>query len=151
MISYLLKPLRRKTIIFFASIVFVFTLFFSNTQIASATNSPELNLPNQTIIEYLKLRVSNQDRKAWLTAEKKSWEPWLKKQKGFLDRKLFWDPEREEAILLISWASRSDWKRIPQDEIDFVQKTFEEIASDLTGTKGSNPFPLKSEGELLPQ
>ena len=69
----------------------------------------------------------------------------------FLDRKLFWDPEREEAVLLISWASRSDWKMISKEEIDNVQKIFEEIANDLIGKNAINPFPIKSQGELLPQ
>ena len=53
--------------------------------------------------------------------------------------------------MLISWASRSDWKMIPEEEIDYVQKIFEEIANDLIGKNGINPFPIKSQGELLPQ
>ena len=141
----------RKGILLFASLFFVCILSLSNPQVALAANSSELNDSNQTIIEYLRLRVPHKDRNAWLIAEQKSWEPWLKEQKGFLGRQLLWDAEREEAILLISWASRSDWKTIPQEEIDHVQKTFEEIATDLTGKKEINPFPIKSQGELFPQ
>jgi len=141
----------RKGILVFASLFFVCILLLSNTQVALAANLFELNDSNQTIIEYLRLRVPHKDRNAWLIAEQKSWEPWLKEQKGFLGRQLLWDAEREEAILLISWASRSDWKTIPQEEIDHVQKTFEEIATDLTGKNGINPFPIKSQGELFPQ
>ena len=141
----------RKGILLFVSLFFVCILSLSNTQVALAANSSELNDSNQTIIEYLRLRVPHKDRNAWLIAEQKSWEPWLKEQKGFLGRQLLWDAEREEAILLISWASRSDWKTIPQEEIDHVQKTFEEIATDLTGKNGINPFPIKSQGELFPQ
>ena len=141
----------RKGILFFASLFFLCILSLSNTQVALAANSFELNDSNQTIIEYLRLRVPHKDRNAWLIAEQKSWEPWLKEQKGFLGRQLLWDAEKEEAILLISWASRSDWKTIPQEEIDYVQKTFEGIANDLTGKNGINPFPIKSQGELLPQ
>ena len=141
----------RKGILLFASLFFVCMLSLSNTQVALAANSSELNDSNQTIIEYLRLQVPHEDRNAWLIAEQKSWEPWLKEQKGFLGRQLLWDAEREEAILLISWASRSDWKTIPQEKIDQVQKTFEEIATDLTGIYGINPFPIKSQRELYPQ
>ena len=141
----------RKGILLFASLFFVCILFLSNTQVILAANLSELNDSNQTIIEYLRLRVPRKDRDAWLIAEQKSWEPWLKEQKGFLGRQLLWDAEREEAILLISWASRSDWKTIPQEEIDYVQKTFEEIATDLTGKNGINPFPIKYQSELFPQ
>ncbi len=135
----------------FSALFFVFIFLFSNTQEALAANSFELKPSNQMIVEYLRLHVPNQDRKAWLIAEQKSWEPWLKKQKGFLGRQLFWDPETEEALLLISWTSRIEWKMIPNEEIDHVQNAFEEIANDLTGRKGSNPFPIKSQGELMPQ
>ena len=141
----------RKGILLFASLFFLCILFLSNTQVALAANSSHLNDSKQTIIEYLRLQVPHKDRNAWLIAEQKSWEPWLKEQKGFLGRQLLWDAEREEAILLISWASRSDWKTIPQEEIDHVQKTFEEIATDLTGKHGINPFPINSQGELFPQ
>ena len=140
----------RRAIHCFAVLFFVFIFFLSNTQAALASSSFPLNPSNQTIVEFLRLHVPNQDRNAWLVAEQKSWEPWLKKQKGFLGRQLFWDPEREEALLLISWSSRSDWKMIPNKEIDYVQNAFEEIANDLTGKKGINPFPIKSQGELLP-
>ncbi|WP_269623296.1 TIGR03792 family protein [Prochlorococcus marinus] len=103
---------------------------------------------NTSIVEYLKLSVSRQDKEAWLSAEKRTWEPWLEKQKGFLDRQLFWDPLNEEAIVLIRWASREEWKAIPQVEIDHVQELFEKIAKDSTGEQSLNPFPIKFQGEL---
>jgi len=106
---------------------------------------------DSTVIEYLRLSVAEQDRKAWLSAEKNSWEPWLEKQEGFLGRQLLWDPNNEEALLLISWANRSSWKNIPQLEIDRVQSLFEKMAMDLTDKHFANPFPIKSQGEFLSQ
>ena len=107
--------------------------------------------PDQTIIEHLRLHVDDQDRQAWLAAEKGSWEQWLENKKGFLERKLFWDPLREEATILITWSSYSQWKTIPQGEIDAVQERFEQLAREATGRDSGNPFPLIFEGELLPQ
>ena len=151
MMFFLSSFLLRRAIHCCAVLFFVFLFLFSNTQVALASSSFPLNPSNQTIVEFLRLHVPKQDRNAWLIAEQNSWEPWLEKQKGFLGRQLFWDPEREEALLLISWSSRSEWKMISKKEIDYVQNTFEDIANDLTGRKGINPFPIKSQGELLPQ
>ena len=109
------------------------------------------NNNDQTIIEHLRLHVDGQDREAWLDAEKGSWEQWLANKRGFIERKLFWDPLREEATVMIMWASTSDWKSIPQGEIDAVQERFEKLAKLATGREDGNPFPLIFEGELLPQ
>ena len=106
---------------------------------------------DQTIIEHLRLHVDAQNRQVWLDAERGSWSQWLSKKKGFRGRKLFWDPLREEATLMITWASESEWKSIPQGEIDAVQVRFEELARDATGIDIGNPFPLIYEGELFPQ
>ena len=73
------------------------------------------------------------------------------KQDGFLGRQLFWDPEVEEATLLIGWKSKAVWKNIPQTEINLVQQNFEMIARKETGETIGNPFPLIFEGELIPE
>ena len=99
----------------------------------------------------LKPIIQNNLKPVLVDAEKGSWEKWLLKQKGFLGRKLFWDPQREEATLLISWTSRDQWKSIPQSEINIVQKDFEKIALQGTRNESGNPFPILFEGELLPQ
>ena len=63
-----------------------------------------------------------------------------------------WDPENEEATLLISWSSRDQWKKIPQSEIDQIQEQFEKIAEEMVDQPISkNLFPLIFEGELIPQ
>jgi uncharacterized protein (TIGR03792 family) len=106
------------------------------------------------VVEQLRLRVPAGLRQAWLAAERDSWEPWLARQEGFLGRELFWDPAREEATLLIRWASRGQWKAIPAREVEAVQERFERIARQLSGTSGTgqgNPFPLVFQGELEPQ
>ncbi len=132
------------TVAFLIAILF-FTQEVYSTMIASAGAN------EKTVIEHLRLHVDAQDREAWLASEKGSWAQWLAKKKGFLGRQLFWDPLREEATLLITWASYSQWKDIPQGEIDAVQERFEKLARENTGREFGNPFPLIYEGELLPQ
>lgn len=133
------------------SFVLFIGLFLAKPQFANSSSPLDLNYRQGPIVEHLRLKVPKEYRRAWLIAEKQTWEPWLDKKKGFLGRKLFWDKNNEEATLLISWSSREQWKNIPQSEIEFVQKQFEEIARNEIGTEIENPFPLVFEGELLLQ
>ena len=103
------------------------------------------------VVEHLRVKVPAEAREAWLQAEQGSWEPWLAKQDGFLDRQLLWDSEREEGTLLIRWASREQWKAIPTESVQAVQERFEHLARQATGKRAGNPFPLVFEGELQPQ
>ena len=103
------------------------------------------------VVEYLRLEVPAETRDAWLNAERQSWGPWLSRQKGFLGREMFWDKDREEAWLLISWSSRKYWKAISQKDLEAVQDEFEKLSREGTGKSTGNPFPLQYEGELVPQ
>ena len=143
--------LNKKISPLFLSIVILFSGFFANVKNVQAETLSIVNLPKGAIVEHLKLSIPTKFKKAWLKAEKRSWEPWLSKQNGFLGRQLFWDPKLEEATLLISWETRSVWKSISQSEINLVQQDFEEIARKETGITNGNPFPLIYEGELTPQ
>jgi uncharacterized protein (TIGR03792 family) len=102
------------------------------------------------VVEHLRLKVPAEARQAWIDAEQGSWEPWLAQQDGFLDRQLLWDPATEEGTLLIRWASRDQWKAIPNHDLEAVQERFEQLARQATGAQQGNPFPLVFEGELLP-
>ena len=129
----------------------ILTSFLGNVKNVQAETLLKVNFPKEVIVEHLKLEVPKKFKRAWLKAEKESWEPWLLNQEGFLGRQLFWDPKVEEATLLIAWESRSVWKGISQSEINLVQQDFEEIARKETGSSSGNPFPLVYEGELNPQ
>lgn len=102
------------------------------------------------VFELLRVKVPAQHRQAWLAAEQASWEPWLTAQEGFLERRLFWDPQRQEGHLLIRWASRDQWKAIGPEAVQAVQERFEQQARQLTGSTAANPFPLVFEAELQP-
>ncbi|MCP9849719.1 TIGR03792 family protein [Cyanobium sp. Morenito 9A2] len=113
------------------------------------------------VLETLRLRVPAAARVCWLQAEASSWEPWLAQQRGYRGRQLFWDPQRQEAMLLIGWARRHDWNAIPTASLDQVQERFEDAARRCltpgnpsppvraSGARPSNPFPIVSSGELL--
>tara|TARA_B100000700_G_C14683313_1_gene686414 strand:+ start:234 stop:692 length:459 start_codon:yes stop_codon:yes gene_type:complete len=130
--------------------VFSFLFFFNIKYVSADLNMISLD-DNHMVIENLRLNVPSNNLKAWLKAEDASWKPWLNSQKGFIRRNLFWDKEREEATVMITWATRKDWKSIPLQEINEVQELFEAVAREETGINAGNPFPLIFEGELTPK
>ena len=83
------------------------------------------NFQSEMVIEELRLKVPADVKATWLNAEKEIWEPWLSSQDGFLGRQLFWDKEKEEALILVNWESRKLWKSIPMSEVNIVQEKFE--------------------------
>ena len=110
-------------------------------------------MAKDAVIEQLRLQVPAAHRELWLQAEARTWQPWLEQQDGFEQRSLYWDPMREEGLLLIKWASRAQWKAIPEAEVLRVQALFEaEVNQTLQRSKDAAPlFPLLAEGELLQQ
>lgn len=99
------------------------------------------------VVEELRLKVPLQYKDAWLKAESRIWEPWLEKQKGYLGRELFYDKEKEEALVLISWEDKKLWKSISLEEVNRIQTIFEtKLSQSLKLT--TNPLQLIYEGEL---
>ena len=124
--------------------LFVF-LFQINSQILNAL--PMENYQDEIVIEELRLKVPAQFKEVWLKTEKKIWEPWLFSQDGFLSRQLFWDKDKEEALILVNWKSKKLWKSIPMSEVNVVQQKFEDNVKAALNV-GENPFKLIYEGEL---
>ena len=105
------------------------------------------NYQSEMVIEELRLKVPADVKAAWLNAEKEIWEPWLSSQDGFLGRQLFWDKEKEEALILVNWKNKKLWKNIPMTEVIKVQEKFENnVKTSLNVIE--NPFELIYEGEL---
>ena len=105
------------------------------------------NYQGEMVIEELRLKVPADLKPAWLDAEKEIWEPWLSSQDGFLGRQLFWDKEKEEALILVNWESKKLWKSIPMSEVNVIQQKFEDNVKAVLNV-GENPFKLIYEGEL---
>ena len=108
---------------------------------------PMDNYQGEMVIEELRLKVPAASKAAWLNAEKEIWDPWLSSQEGYLGRQLFWDREKEEALILVNWESKKLWKSIPMSEVNVVQEKFEDIVKTALNVE-ENPFKLIYEGEL---
>ena len=111
---------------------------------------PMDNYQSEMVIEELRLKVPADAKVAWLNAEKEIWDPWLSSKDGFLGRQLFWDKEKEEALILVNWKSKKLWKSISMSEVKIVQEKFEDNVKTALKVN-ENPFELIYEGELYKQ
>ena len=136
------RKLQRFCLILICSIILIF-----QSEIPNLKALPMDNYQGEMVIEELRLKVPADAKAAWLKAEKEIWDPWLSSQDGFLGRQLFWDKEKEEALILVNWKSKKSWKSIPMSEVNIVQGKFEDnVKTALNVNK--NPFELIYEGEL---
>ena len=126
-------------------ICLVTLIFQSDSQNLKALSME--NYQDEIVIEELRLKVPADVKAVWLDAEQEIWEPWLSSQDGFLGRQLFWDKEKEEALVLVNWKSKKLWNSIPMSEVNVVQQKFEDNVKSALNL-GENPFKLIYEGEL---
>ena len=102
---------------------------------------PMNNYQSEMVIEELRLKIPADAKAAWLNAEKEIWDPWLSSQEGFFVRQLFWDKEKEEALILVTWESKKLWKSIPMSKVNVVQEKFEDNIKTALKVE-ENPFEL---------
>ena len=136
------KKFQRFCLVLICLVVLVFQSDIHNLKALSMDN-----YQGEMITEELRLKVPADAKATWLNAEKEIWEPWLSSQDGFLGRQLFWDKEKEEALILVNWKSKKLWKSIPMSEVNIVQEEFEDNVKTALNLK-ENPFELIYEGEL---
>ena len=136
------KNLHRFCLVLICLVFFIF-----QSDIPNLKALPMDNYQGDMVIEELRLKVPADVKAAWLNAEKEIWYPWLSSQEGFLGRQLFWDKEKEEALILVTWKSKKLWKNIPMSEVNAVQEKFEDNVKTALNVE-NNPFELIYEGEL---
>ena len=114
---------------------------------ADAVDQPIAQQP--ITVEMLRLGVPAPLRHAWLKAEAEVWKPWLEQQPAYLGRDLYWDPQQEQAQVLIRWRSRTEWKAIPDEQVAAVQARFVAAVNQATAENAADPIPLVDASELL--
>ncbi len=136
------EKFQRFCLVFICLVVLIFQSNITNLKALTMNN-----FQSEMVIEELRLKVPADAKAAWLNAEKEIWDPWLSSQDGFLGRQLFWDKEKEEALILVNWKSKKLWKSIPMSDVNVVQQKFEAHVKAALNV-GENPFELIYEGEL---
>ncbi|KKZ11525.1 MAG: hypothetical protein TQ37_06990 [Candidatus Synechococcus spongiarum 15L] len=112
-----------------------------------AADRPKAQEP--VMVEMLRLAVPTTLHDAWLNAEVEVWKPWLEQQQGYLGRDLYWDPQEEQAYVLIRWRSRQEWKAVTDEEVAAVQARFVAAINQAAAEDAADPIPLMAASQWL--
>ncbi|ARV57894.1 cyanobacterial protein, TIGR03792 family [Nostocales cyanobacterium HT-58-2] len=79
------------------------------------------------IIELLKVKVPPEQREKYIQKDAEIWTTALAKYPGFLGKEVWINPnDTTEIVLVIHWATRENWKSIPQAELNAIERKFSE-------------------------
>ncbi|GAB1542781.1 hypothetical protein NUACC21_54550 [Scytonema sp. NUACC21] len=77
------------------------------------------------VIELLKVKVPPAQREKFIQKDAEIWTTALAKYPGFLGKEVWINPnDAAEVVLIIHWATREQWKAIPQEDLDAIEQKF---------------------------
>jgi len=77
------------------------------------------------VIEFLKIKVTGENREKYLQLDREIWTKALAKYPGFLGKEVWLNPDQPtEVILVIRWASREEWKSISAQLLEQIEQQF---------------------------
>lgn len=77
------------------------------------------------VIEFLRVKVVPKLREKFIQKDHEVWTAALASYPGFLGKEVWINPNSStEVILVIRWATREQWKAIPQQRLDAIEKQF---------------------------
>ena len=95
--------------------------------IAPVNAADTVNSQPAMVIEWLKFRVPAAERERYLAIDDEIWTSALAAYPGFLEKATWLAPDREdEVIFVISWATREQWKAIPEVDLEQINQRFDQ-------------------------
>lgn len=87
------------------------------------------------VIEWQKVRVHPEARGLYLKKDREIWTAGLAREEGFLGKEVWLGenvetPEDIEVILVIRWRSEEDWKGMPKERMDDLDRRFREAVPE---------------------
>ncbi len=77
------------------------------------------------VIELLKVKVTPEVREKYIQKDAEIWTTALAEYPGFLGKEVWINPNNSsEVILIIRWATKEQWKAIPPEVLEEVDKKF---------------------------
>ena len=81
------------------------------------------------VIEWQKVRVQPRVRDLYLEKDREIWTAGLAREEGFLGKEV-WLGEGGEIILVIRWRREEDWKGMPKERQDDLDRQFREAVPE---------------------
>jgi uncharacterized protein (TIGR03792 family) len=78
------------------------------------------------VIELLRFKVPSQKREIFIQKDDEIWTVALAKYPGFLGKEVWINPNApEEVTMVIQWATREQWKAIPEKDLNVIYQEFD--------------------------
>ncbi|MEA5571686.1 TIGR03792 family protein [Calothrix sp. UHCC 0171] len=78
------------------------------------------------VVELLKFKVPLEQQAEYLQKDAQIWTSSLARYPGFLGKEVWIDPNLpEEVTFVIHWATRDDWKAIPEQDLHAISQRFD--------------------------
>ena len=81
------------------------------------------------VIEWLKIRVQPEIRGLYLEKDREIWTAGLALEEGFLGKEV-WLEDNGDVILVIRWNREEDWKEMPKERLDDLDRRFREAVPE---------------------
>lgn len=79
------------------------------------------------VIEWLQVNVAPPLREQYIQMDAELWTAFLSRYPGFLGKEIWINPNNAaELIIVIRWATLEDWKSIPAEDLQEVERQFNE-------------------------
>jgi uncharacterized protein (TIGR03792 family) len=76
------------------------------------------------VVEFLTFEVEPPERDRWLDVEEQTWSRFLSRQPGFVRKEVWVDPTEPDRVhAMIQWESEAQWKAVPVEAIDDVDRS----------------------------
>jgi uncharacterized protein (TIGR03792 family) len=80
------------------------------------------------VIELLKVKIPSEQREKFIQKDAEIWTAALAKYPGFLGKEVWINPnDGTEVTLIIRWATREQWKAIPQADLVAIDQKFTRV------------------------
>ncbi|MEM1309774.1 MAG: TIGR03792 family protein [Cyanobacteria bacterium P01_C01_bin.70] len=79
------------------------------------------------VIEWLKIRMSADQRERYIRLDNEIWTAGLRRYPGFISKETWIAPDDPEVVIfVIRWETREQWFSIPEDELTAISNRFDE-------------------------
>ncbi|WP_413166591.1 TIGR03792 family protein [Capilliphycus salinus ALCB114379] len=86
------------------------------------------------VIEWLQLKVPREKWEAFLKRDEEVWTQGLKRYPGFIGKETWIDPQKEEIVLVIRWETREQWKSIPLEDLEALDRQMGDLQMPIVNS-----------------
>ena len=76
------------------------------------------------VVEWLRVRMRPEARDRFLETDGEVWTSGLAQEEAFLGKEVWLGEEEGDLVLVIRWRSEEEWKRIPRERLEELERRF---------------------------